>query len=485
MKRAKPDRNNSVKSGSVGELLPHLPAVDRLKGELAAQHPHWPDALATQIAREAVDGAREKVRVGRISDVRALLTAVAAGIAAAAEVIEQPSMRPLLNGTGVLVHTNAGRAPLSDAALAALARLSGGYCNLELDLASGRRGSRHDHLRPMLRWLCGAQDALVVNNNAAAVMLVLHALAHGRPVLVSRGELVEIGGSFRVPEVMQAAGARLVEVGTTNRTRVADYARAAAELTDAGDPPAALMQIHRSNFRIEGFVQTPDVGELATLADKLGVPLISDLGSGAVAPPSAVGLSSEPTVADTLAAGAHIATFSGDKLIGGPQAGIIVGREHLVRRLAADPMARAVRIGSLTIAALDATLRAHLLGRAAAEVPVLRAAALSLDDVRATAIRCADALGCVAGLHAEVIASSARVGGGSQPGVDLASTALALSHPSGANRLSEGLRLGSPAILGRIRDDRVLLDVRSLLATTAPADLAPLLVAALQVAVTR
>jgi len=454
-------------------LLRELPAVDRLKRELAQGHPDWPDELHTIVVREVVDGLREAVRGGEIQSSAALASALDAGLRERVAAVVGPRLRRVLNGTGVIVHTNAGRAPLAAAAVAAITDAAAGYCNLELDLQTGRRGSRQDLLRPLLRWLCGAEDALVVNNNAAAVMLALHALAAGRPVVVSRGELVEIGGSFRIPDVMRAAGARLVEVGTTNRTWLRDYEAAFAELSEAGDPPAAFMQVHRSNFELQGFVNTPDLGELAALAKRVGVPLISDLGAGALADPTAFGLAGEPTVAQTLAAGADIATFSGDKLVGGPQAGIVVGRKELVRKLGSSPMARAVRVGSLTLGALEGTLRTHLLGRSRQDIPALRAASLPMVVVRAAAQECAAALTDLPGFNVTVQSSEARVGGGSQPGRTVPSCAVCVRVDDVAiSALAPALRACRPALIGRVRDDALLLDMRSLLAANTAADVA-------------
>ncbi len=446
-----------------GALLRHLPAIEKLKVRLLDQHPGWPDWLATTVCRETVDAVRAATLAGEIGSEKALVSAVDHGLRDRIQLVVGPILRPLHNGTGVLVHTNAGRAPLATAAIAAISETSAGYCNLELHLSDGRRGSRQGLLKPLLRWLTGAEDGLVVNNNAAAVMLALHAIAAGRPVLVSRGELVEIGGSFRVPDVMRAAGARLVEVGTTNRTWLRDYENAARELTDAGDPPAAMMQVHRSNFRIEGFVNTPELADLVALGRGLNIPVIADLGSGALHDPASFGLADEPTVAEVIAAGADLATFSGDKLVGGPQAGVIVGAKRWTKALGGNAMARAVRVDSMTLAGLEATLRMHLLGRARHDVPVLAAASMKLPKVREAGDSLARSLAEIDGLRVGLVNSEARVGGGSQPGETLPSFAVKLTHDRiGATALANRLRNGAPPVLARVRDEAVVLDVRSL-----------------------
>ncbi|HXG76020.1 MAG TPA: L-seryl-tRNA(Sec) selenium transferase, partial [Gaiellaceae bacterium] len=333
--------------------LRDLPSVDRLLAdERLAALPH---ELAVAAARAVLERAREEVRAGR--DPGPLPEAVLAEIARSL----RPSLRRVLNATGVLVHTNLGRAPLGAQALARVADVASGYSNLEYDLERGERGSRQDHLAPLLRRLTGAEAALVVNNNAAAVLLALAALAEGREVLVSRGELIEIGDGFRIPEVLERSGARLVEVGTTNRTRAADYERAARAET------AAILRVHQSNFRVVGFAERPRLAELAEVARGHGLALVDDLGSGALR-----ALGDEPTPAESLRAGADLVCFSGDKLLGGPQAGVVVGRADLVERLRRHPLQRALRADKLTLAALEGTLLAQLDPRRADELPVLR-----------------------------------------------------------------------------------------------------------------
>ena len=351
---------------------------------------------------------------------------------------------------------------------------SGSYCNLELSLANGQRGSRQALLRPLLRWLCAAEDALVVNNGASAVMLALHALAHGRPVIVSRGELVEIGGSFRVPDVMRAAGASLHEIGTTNRTHLADYERAIAELADAGTPAAALLQVHRSNFEIRGFTAQPTLAELADLAHAHDLPLIVDLGSGAMHPMATFGLGDEPTVAEVIAAGADVATFSGDKLVGGPQAGLIVGRQRWLQQLGRNAMARAVRVDAMVLAALEVVLRCHLLERASDELPIWRAVRDDEETLNSVATSLAKTLRASADERwtIEVVPAQARMGGGSQPLATMTSSCLAIRREGiSAEALERQLRAGPTPVIGRTRGPVLLLDMRSMLAGDGLKDL--------------
>jgi L-seryl-tRNA(Ser) seleniumtransferase len=347
----------------------------------------------------------------------------------------------VINATGVLVHTNLGRAPLPHDALERVAEVGSGYSNLEYDVKAGARGSRQDHLGGLLQRLTGAEAALVVNNNAAAVLLALAALAEGREVLVSRGELIEIGDGFRIPDVLARSGARLVEVGTTNRTRVADYERA------IGVETALLLRVHQSNFRVVGFAEQPRLEELADVARRHELPLVDDLGSGAV-----LDLGDEPTASASLAAGADLVCFSGDKLLGGPQAGIVVGRTDLVEKLRRHPLQRALRADKLTLAALDGTLALYLdPERARLEIPVLRMLEEPAGAVRVRAERLAELVG------GRVEETVARVGGGALPLAELESFACAVEE-----ELAEPLRLGEPPVVGILRDGRLLLDCRTL-----------------------
>jgi L-seryl-tRNA(Ser) seleniumtransferase len=410
--------------------LRDLPSVDELSRDLD-------DPLAVAGARAVLERAREEIRAGADpGDLRERLREEL-------ERVRRPSLRRVLNATGVLVHTNLGRAPLADAALERV-RDAAGYSNLELDLSSGSRGSRHDHLAPLLRRLTGAEAALVVNNNAAALLLALAALADGREVVVSRGELIEIGDGFRIPEVLAGSGARLVEVGTTNRTRAADYERA------IGPETALLLRVHPSNFRVVGFAERPRLEELAAVARRHGVPLVDDLGSGAL-----VEVDGEPTPADALAAGADLVCFSGDKLLGGPQAGILAGRADLVERLRRHPLQRALRPDKLTLAALEGTLALSL--DRPDEIPLLRMLREPAEAVRARAERLAATVG---GTVEETVA---RAGGGALPLAELPSSACAVEE-----ELAVALRGHEPPVVAVVRDGRTLLDCRTL--TDAEAD---------------
>jgi L-seryl-tRNA(Ser) seleniumtransferase len=408
--------------------LRDLPSVD----ELARSSD---DPLSVQAARIVLARAREEIQAG--AEPGDLAERMREELDAAREA----RLRRALNATGVIVHTNLGRAPLADAALERVHEVGRGYSNLEYDLSAGARGSRQDHVAGVLRRLTGGEAALVVNNNAAAVLLALAALAEGREVIVSRGELIEIGDGFRIPDVLARSGARLVEVGTTNRTRAADYDRA------VGPETAVLLRVHQSNFRVVGFTELPSVAELAKVAQRHGLPLVDDLGSGALAR-----VEDEPSVRESLEAGADLVCFSGDKLLGGPQAGIVVGNAELVERLRRHPLQRAVRADKLTLAALEGTLTLYLEpARAAREVPVLRMAGESAEDVRARADRLAELVG------GEVEETVARIGGGALPLAELPSFACAVEE-----ELAGPLRLGEPPVIGVVRDGRLLLDCRTL-----------------------
>lgn len=365
------------------------------------------------------------------------------------------SLRPVINATGVILHTNLGRAPLAPAALAAIAGIGGRYSTLELDLAAGGRGSRHVHTESLLTLLTGAETAAVTNNNAAAVLLVLAALASGRDVLVSRGELVEIGGAFRVPDVLAQSGAVLREVGTTNRTRVEDYASAMTERT------ALILRVHQSNFRVVGFTERPAVEPLVSLAHERGLPLVEDQGSGWITG-DGVTLGDEPDVASSVSAGADVVTFSGDKLLGGPQAGIVVGRRACIGPITRHPLMRALRLDKLAYAALGATLLEYAAGRARETVPVRRMLALTHDAIEARAVALAGSMARSPRLRTEVIAGMSAIGGGSAPGVELPTALVALAAADlSASELERRLRAGDPPVLARIADERVLLDLRT------------------------
>ncbi|GAB4431177.1 MAG: L-seryl-tRNA(Sec) selenium transferase [Chloroflexi bacterium OHK40] len=436
-----------------------LPSADRLiqaaRAALGAGPPH---ALLRDAARAELEAARSVLRAGAPAppDLDTLVARVQQRLARELD----PSLRPVLNASGVIIQTNLGRAPLSAGALAAMARVGAGYSNLEYDLAQGERGSRHTHLEALLTRLSGAEAAMAVNNNAAAVYLALIALAAGREVIVSRGQAVEIGGGFRIPDVLRQSGATLVEVGTTNRTYAHDYAAACGERT------ALLMRVHSSNFRLLGFVHTASLAELAAVGRAHGVPVLDDLGSGSLLPTAPYGLAPEPLVQESVAAGADLVTFSGDKLLGGPQAGLIVGRRELVERLRRHPLARALRVDKTTIAALEATLRSYLLGRALDEIPVWRMIATPLSALQARAESLAASLRA-AGLDAAPAGCQSAVGGGSLPGESLPSAGVELAPgPPGAEALAASLRDGAPPVVARITDGRLRFDLR----TIAPED---------------
>jgi L-seryl-tRNA(Ser) seleniumtransferase len=405
--------------------LRDLPSVDELaRGS--------DDPLAVDAARTVIARAREEIRAG--ADPGDLERRLADELAAA----RAPHLRRVINATGVIAHTNLGRAPLAAEALEYVREAARGYSNLEYDLAAGARGSRQDHVTPLLRRLTGAEAALVVNNNAAAVMLALAALAEGREVLVSRGELIEIGDGFRIPDVLARSGARLREVGTTNRTRAADYELA------FGPETALLLRVHQSNFRVVGFTERPTLAQLSQVAQSHKVPLVDDLGSGALAD-----VGDEPTARESLAAGADLVCFSGDKLLGGPQAGIVVGRTELVERLRRHPLQRAVRADKLTLAALEGTLALHL--DAPRRIPVLRMLREDASSVRRRAERLA---GLVGGAVEETVA---RAGGGALPLTELPSYACAVEE-----ELAAKLRTVEPPVVAVVRDGRTLLDCRTI-----------------------
>lgn len=429
----------------------NLPAVELLV-QLALERQNGdplPRDLLVDSARAELAAARQSIAGGNACPpAEALLAAVLVRARAAAG----PTLLPLINATGVIIQTNLGRAPLSPAALQAMHAVGAGYSNLEYDLAAGARGSRYDHLAALLCRLTGAEAALAVNNNAAAIYLALSALAPGREVVISRGQAVEIGGGFRIPDVLRQSGATLVEVGTTNRTYAHDYAAAIGERT------ALLMRVHTSNFQLVGFVHAAGLSELAELAHARGIHLLDDLGSGTLLPTARYGLAPEPTVQASVAAGADLVTFSGDKLLGGPQAGLIVGRAALVAQLRKHPLARALRVDKTTLAGLEATLLAYLHGRAERELPVWRMIAADRAVVQARAEQLAAAIGA----GAAVQACTSTIGGGSLPGATLPSAAVAL-RSAAPDDLARRLRMGRPPVVGRIADDRLLLDVRTVL----------------------
>lgn len=431
------------------DLYRLLPSVDRLLADprvaaLASRHGHAPVA---DLARRVLDEYR-----AAIADTSALPPGEVLATLLDRSATLRPTLRRVVNATGVVIHTNLGRAPLSGATLRAMEHIGAGYSNLEFDVESGERGSRFAHLQSLLCRLTGAEDGIAVNNNASALLLALGALCAGREVIISRGQLVEIGGGFRIPDVMRQSGAQLVEVGTTNRTYVRDFAEAVTERT------AAILRVHASNFRVVGFTETPTLAALGALARERGLLLIDDLGSGALLDTRRYGMAPEPMVQESVAAGADVALFSGDKLLGGPQAGIAVGRAEAIATMRRHPLARAVRLDKAAIAGLGATLEHYDRDEAEHEVPVWRMIATPMDQLA----RRARSWSRACGPHGIATEGRSTVGGGSLPGEDLPTMLCAVTPPSGsAQDIAAALRAADPPIVARIADDRVLLDPRT------------------------
>ncbi len=457
-----------------------LPSVEALTAEVERRLGATPAGsidrkTLTQLARTEIEASREGADGG--AGPQPEFEALADELATRAESLLQGSLRRVINATGVLLQTNLGRAPLSAAALERLQLIGAGYSNLEYDLKAGRRGERSSSLAASFEALLHV-PAVVVNNNAASLLLALSTLARGREVIVSRGELIEIGGSFRLPDVLRLSGARLVEVGTTNRTRVSDYAEAITAKT------TMLLKVHTSNYQVVGFVESATTADLAALSHQRGLVLMEDIGSGSLLPTEAAGLAHEPTVQEALMSGCDLVAFSADKLLGGPQAGIVAGRRDLVGRLAGNALYRALRPDKLTLAALDATVGAYLRGTPEAELPVWRMLAESAGSTRARAEAWADAVSArAAGVACQVIEVESAVGGGSLPGQVLKGHGLAVggpgSRPSPAT-LAQRLRRGAPAVIARVQDGRLLLDPRTVLSAAEDAEVAAALVAALR-----
>lgn len=437
-------------------LLRQLPSVDRLLTSPVALDlsQRYGRELVTEAVRTALDAVRTAVLAGKesvpmnatiVQEAREWLEALVA-----------PTLRPVINATGVIVHTNLGRAPLSPEAREAMQDVAGGYSTLEYDVAAGERGSRHAHAADLLARSTGSEAALVVNNNAAAVLLMLAGLCRDREVIISRGQLVEIGGGFRIPDVMAQSGAHLVEVGTTNRTHLHDYAAAITDNT------AAILVAHHSNFKVVGFTSEPALEELAALARDHDLHLLYDQGSGALLDTSRYGLDPEPTVPAGLAAGVDVVTFSGDKLLGGPQAGILCGREALIARLRRHPLARALRPDKLCLAALAATLTHYVTHTAEEAIPVWQMIARPLDELEARAETWVEALRDEDVL-ASVVEGESTVGGGSLPGTTLPTRLVAVDHPEVVQLAADLRQKNDPPIVGRISDNRLLLDPRTVL----------------------
>ena len=435
------------------ELLRKIPKVDELlrNPALAETIAQYGDKAVTEAVRKELDALRQRIIKGEISilpEPDVLYQQIGRHVQRAS----LPSFRKVINGTGILLHTNLGRACLSENAARAVYEASRSYSNLEYDLETGKRGSRYSHVEGILCRLTGAESALVVNNNAAAVLLVLSALTKGGQVIVSRGELVEIGGSFRIPEIMESCGAQLKEVGATNKTHLRDYENAITEQTKA------LMKVHTSNYRIIGFSETPTLTELAELGHRHNLPVIEDLGSGCLLNLNRFGIHDEPSVQDSLKAGVDVVSFSGDKLLGGPQAGIILGRKKYLDILKKHPLNRAMRVDKMTLAALEATLQSYEKG-CEEEIPVIGMLSATQDTLRDKAEKLHALLRC-AGIDTEIVPTEGRVGGGSVPNHILPSYAVAFS--CNISELEEKLRSGLQPIIGRIHEGKYLLDVRTL-----------------------
>lgn len=435
-----------------------LPGVDTVISDerivrLAARYPH---DLLVSLVREQLEKARETISSGKSCP---SLDEIVNSVSAQFDKLENPVLRPVINATGVVIHTNLGRAPLSKDTIAAMDTVSRDYSNLEFDLPTGRRGSRYAHIEDLLCRLSGAEAGMVVNNNASAVLLALSATAKRKEVIVSRGEAVEIGGSFRIPDVMRQSGAKLVEVGTTNRTYIDDFRDAITSST------AALMRVHSSNFQVIGFTHTVTLEEMTELGKQLGLPVLDDLGSGCFLDTSEYGLAPEPMVQQSISCGVGLACFSGDKLLGGPQAGIIVGKKKLVDKLKKHPLARAVRTDKTRIAGLAATFLHYLRGEAVEKIPIWRMMAASPDELASRAVIWAEAIG----KHAQVIDGESMVGGGSLPGSTLPARLVAIGHngtmsAAGVQALARKLRNRKEIpVIGRINEDVLLLDPRSVL----------------------
>ena len=433
-------------------ILRNLPSVERLlQTRIAAEMiASFGRTLTLDALRFTLDDIRDRVKSEQMTTVPSI-DLILADAESRLGAWTKPTLLPVINATGVILHTNLGRAPLSDASIRAMDAVSRGYSNLEYDLEKGSRGSRLTHAESALKKLTGAQAAVIVNNNASAVMLLLAALANRKRVVISRTQLVEIGGGFRVPDVMKQSGAKLVEVGTTNRVHLSDYEEA------LNDSPALVMHAHRSNFKIIGFTEEPPLEDIVNAAHIAGVPVVSDLGSGALLDTANYGLVHEPTVQETLAAGVDLVCFSGDKLLGGPQAGLIVGNGELIAKIRKHPLARAVRADKTCLAGLSATLLHYLKDEADREIPIWRMMCLTLKQVKGRAEAWKMALG-----RGEVLEGESTVGGGSLPGESFKTYLLVLDVKS-PDKAMKRLREQNPPIIARTENDRLLLDPRTVL----------------------
>jgi L-seryl-tRNA(Ser) seleniumtransferase len=436
--------------------LPPITAVLDAPAVKALEPAHGRIAVA-DAARAELDALRDRLKAGESLDGAVALEAIVARVSARIEASSAPILRPVINATGIVLHTNLGRSPIAESAAKAAYDAARCYLNLELDLGTGKRSSRQNPIREALCPLLGCESATAVNNCAAATVIVLRALAAGKEVIVSRGQLVEIGGSFRIPEIMAVSGAILREVGTTNITRIDDYENA------VGPNTGLLLRVHHSNYRVSGFTKSASLEELVALGRKHSLPVVDDVGSGALMDFARFGLPGDPVIGESLAAGADLVLFSGDKLLGGPQAGVIVGKKELVQRVEKDPLMRAFRLDKMTLAALEATLRLYRHSdRALQEIPTLRMLGTPASEVRRRAEGLAVILREIPGLSVQVREDSAFVGGGSLPDLPLPTAVIAVSADGiGDAVLAERLRSGTPAVMARVQDGRVLFDLRT------------------------
>ena len=447
-------------------LLRSLPKVDELlkREDAAALDAAHGRTLTLEALREALDATRAAIRAGELAEVSA--DAIASDAAARLARKARRSLRRVINATGIVVHTNLGRSPLAESAIEAVAEVARGYSTLEYDVPSGERGSRHVHVEELICRLTGAEAAMAVNNNASAVLMGLAALSRRKEAIVSRGQLVEIGGSFRIPDIMRESGAKMVEVGTTNKTHLRDYENAITPRT------GLLLKVHTSNYRVVGFTEEVSTEDMVALGEKHGIPVFEDQGSGVLIDLARFGLPGEPTIGAAIAAGVDLVSASGDKLLGGPQAGILAGKREVIAKLKKHPLARCVRLDKMTLAALEVTLRLYLdEDRLLAEVPTLRMLTMRADEIEARAGALASAISEACGESYDVATQPdvSRAGGGALPMKDIPTTVVALEpHGMSAAALEERLRLGEPAVIVRIKDGRVLLDPRTLRADEEP-----------------
>ena len=440
-------RVSNMKSG-----FRSLPSVDKILSDarVVRCEEAYSRPTVLQITREYLGEARSKIQAGESAPP---FDSVVDSICDRVSSLASASIRPVINATGVILHTNLGRAPLSQDAISAMEECARSYVNLEIDLDDGKRGSRQVHVESLLCRLTGAEAALVVNNNAAAVLLALSALAKRKEVIVSRGQAVEIGGGFRIPDVMRQSGAKLVEVGTTNRTYISDYEEAITPRT------AALLRVHSSNFKVVGFTESVEIGDLVGLGNKYDIPILDDIGSGCLMDTTRFGLEPEPLVQDSVKAGVDLVMFSGDKLLGGPQAGIIVGSEDLVAKLRKHPLARAMRIDKVRLAGLAATLLHYIKGEAEDKVPVWRMISMPVSDIEKRARSWSKTIGKAA----SVVDGRSMIGGGSIPGGTLPTRLVSIDWRGRVQKLVDELRRGSPSIIGRIEENSLILDPRTVL----------------------